>query len=134
MDPIDLASARMRRQVGYRPSSGRPKWQKYLAIAALIIGLAWLGLHVFREIRAELAPGEGELCVNVNTAMQKELETISGIGPFLARGIIRGRPYARVDDLERVNGIGKYKLNEIRPYVRVDGETEKYPCSPSRIP
>jgi hypothetical protein len=100
-------------------------WRRYLWIAALVIGLATAGLYVYKSIRAELVPGEGDLIVNVNNATQAELETIPDIGPFLASQIIKGRFYDRVEDLERVPGIGKYTLIKIRPYVKVHGETEK---------
>jgi competence protein ComEA len=70
-------------------------------------------------------PGEGDLIVNVNNATQAELETIPGIGPGLSRQIIAGRPYARIEDLERVRGIGRYTVNSVRPYVKVEGETER---------
>jgi competence ComEA-like helix-hairpin-helix protein len=90
-----------------------------------VIGLATAGLYVYKSIRAELVPGEGDLIVNVNNATQAELGTIPGIGPFLARQIIKCRHYDRVEDLERVPGIGHYTLNKIRPYVKVEGETEK---------
>jgi competence ComEA-like helix-hairpin-helix protein len=99
-------------------------WLKYLWIVALVIGLATAGLYVYKDIRAELVPGKGDLIVNVNTATQAELETIPGIGPVLARGIIKYRHYDCVYDLERVPGIGHYTFNKIRPYVKVDGETE----------
>ena len=100
-------------------------WPRYLWIAAILIGLATAGLYLYKSIRAELVPGEGDLIVNVNTATEAELETIPGIGPVLARGIIKHRLYGRVEDLERVPGIGHYTLNKIRPYVTVEGETEK---------
>jgi competence ComEA-like helix-hairpin-helix protein len=91
-----------------------------------VIGLATAGLYLYKTIRAELVPGEGDLIVNVNTATEAELETIPGIGPVLARGIIKHRLYDRLEDLERVPGIGHYTLNKIRPYVKVEGETEKH--------
>jgi competence protein ComEA len=37
----------------------------------------------------------------------------------IARRIIEGRPYGSVDELERVKGIGKKRLEEIRPLVMV---------------
>lgn len=108
------------------PSFGNgSRWQRYLWIAALVIGLAAAGLYLYKNIRAELVPGEGDLIVNVNNATQTELETIPGIGPVLARQIIAGRTYLRIEDLERVPGIGRYTVNSIRPYVKVQGETEK---------
>ena len=39
--------------------------------------------------------------------------------------VIAGRPYASVDDLLRVKGIGRKTLDEVRPYVKVAGDTEK---------
>jgi competence protein ComEA len=117
----------MRRHPSFEepPFRGRSRWPRYLWIAAIIIGLASAGLYLYRNIRAELVPGEGDPIVNVNTATPTELESIPGIGPFLARQIIKGRVYERVEDLERVPGIGLYTLNKIRPYVKVQGETEK---------
>jgi len=108
------------------PSWNGHGWQRYLWIAALVIGLATAGLYLYKNIRAELVPGEGDLIVNVNTATEAELETIPGIGPVLSRGIIKHRLYDRLEDLERVPGIGHYTLNKIRPYVKVEGETEKH--------
>ena len=117
----------MRRSLSFEepPSRNGSSWQKYFWIAAIVIGLATAGLYLYRNIRAELVPGEGDLIVNVNNATQPELETIPGIGPILARQIIAGRPYRRVDELERVRGIGRYTLNSILPYVQAEGETQK---------
>ena len=58
--------------------------------------------------------------INVNTATMAELEALPGIGPVLARRIIEGRPYASVDDLDRVKGIGPKRLEEIRPLVTTE--------------
>jgi competence protein ComEA len=57
--------------------------------------------------------------VKVNTATQEELEALPGIGPVIARRIIEGRPYRSADDLERVKGIGKKRLDEIRSLATV---------------
>ena len=58
--------------------------------------------------------------INVNTATVAELEALPGIGPVIARRIIEGRPYRSVDDLDRVKGIGKKRLEEIRPFVTAE--------------
>jgi competence protein ComEA len=60
-------------------------------------------------------PGGGR--VNLNTATQAELEALPGIGPVIARRIVERRPYRSVEELERVKGIGKRRLEEIRPMV-----------------
>jgi competence protein ComEA len=61
--------------------------------------------------------------VNVNTAGAAELETLPGIGPATAAAIIEERerngPFATVDDLIRVSGIGEKKLAAIRDLVCV---------------
>lgn len=101
--------------------------QKHLWTALVAIGVATGGFYLYKNVRAELTLGDGDLIVNVNTATQPELETIPGIGPVLSREIIRERPFERVEDLERVKGIGPYTLNSIRPYVKVGGETAEKP-------
>lgn len=61
--------------------------------------------------------------VNVNTADQAELETLPGIGPALAQRIIEHRetngPFATLDDLLEVSGIGEKTLENLEPYVTV---------------
>ncbi len=57
--------------------------------------------------------------LGLNTATEKELQSIKGIGPVLAERIIAGRPYRTVDDLRKVKGIGSKKFENIRPYFVV---------------
>ena len=61
--------------------------------------------------------------VNINTATATDLETLSGIGEVLAGAIVDYRtdngPFASVDDLEQVSGIGPATLEEIRDQVTV---------------
>ena len=59
--------------------------------------------------------------VNLNTATQSDLETLPGIGPSTAQKIVADRtangPFASVDDLARVSGIGTKKLEALRDLV-----------------
>ena len=48
-----------------------------------------------------------------------------GIGETRAAQIIAGRPYGSVEELERLDGIGPAQVESLRPFVKVDGETEK---------
>jgi competence ComEA-like helix-hairpin-helix protein len=56
--------------------------------------------------------------IDINTATEKELRTIPGIGPVTARKIIDARPFRNADDLRKVNGIGDKKYDQIRPYLQ----------------
>ena len=57
--------------------------------------------------------------VNLNTATEKELQSIKGIGPAFAKRIIAGRPYTTVDDLLKIKEISTKKLETLRPYFIV---------------
>ncbi len=61
--------------------------------------------------------------VDVNRATAEELDTLPGIGPTTAAAIVDHReengPFASVDDLESVRGIGPAKLDAIRDLVSV---------------
>lgn len=57
--------------------------------------------------------------VNINTADLDSLIAVQGIGPALAKRIIEQRPFAALEDLTRVPGIGKNSLTELVPYLTV---------------
>lgn len=123
MGLLNRNTMRSARKIGEVASGSGGGMQKLLMIAVIAIPLAIGAWQLYKKFDKESAPGEGALVVNVNLATQQELETIPGVGPVLAREIIRGRPYDKVEDLNRVKGIGSYTFNSIRPYVKVEGET-----------
>ena len=63
--------------------------------------------------------------VNINTADQASLETLSGIGPSKAQAIITYRtqngPFAKIEDIMNVSGIGTATFNNIKDYITVSG-------------
>ena len=70
------------------------------------------------------APGAtGGSLVNINTAAETELETLTGVGPVIAAAILQYRtdhgPFTSVDQLEDVSGIGPSTLEALRPQVTV---------------
>ena len=69
-----------------------------------------------------LLPGE---VMNVNTASEKELERLPGVGAGRARAIVSCRQerggFQSVDELGDVPGIGPATLEGLRPYVTVGG-------------
>jgi DNA uptake protein ComE-like DNA-binding protein len=70
-------------------------------------------------------PAKRSLIVNLNTASAKELESLPGIGSSRADEIIANRPYSSVDDLSRVKGITPRVIDQLRPFAKTDGATEK---------
>jgi len=65
----------------------------------------------------------GAALVNINTATEPELETLTGVGPVLAAAILQYRtdhgPFTSIDQLEDVSGIGPATLEALRPQVAV---------------
>lgn len=58
--------------------------------------------------------------ININTASVDELTTLPGIGPAKAEAIVEGRPYASVDDLDRVSGIGVKTIEQLRELITTE--------------
>lgn len=56
--------------------------------------------------------------VDVNTASQKELEALPGVGAATAKKIIAGRPYTSVADLAKA-GVSAKQMEKIGPLVTV---------------
>jgi competence protein ComEA len=56
--------------------------------------------------------------VDINSAGQKELEELKGVGPATAKKIIDGRPYKSVDDLSKA-GLNAKAIESIKPFVAV---------------
>jgi len=56
--------------------------------------------------------------IDINTATEKELTTVPGIGHVMAARIITARPFRSADDLRRVSGIGDKKYAQVRPYFQ----------------
>lgn len=65
------------------------------------------------QSREQLAQ-QATAIVNVNTASLDELMTLPRITETLARRIVAGRPYATVDELEKISGIGPKTLAGLR--------------------
>jgi hypothetical protein len=56
--------------------------------------------------------------VDINTATEKALNDLPGVGRATAKKIIAGRPYSSVDDLARA-GVSRRQIEQIMPMVTV---------------
>jgi len=63
--------------------------------------------------------------IDINSADALQLERINGIGPAKAQAIVDYRtkngPFQRVEDLEKVAGIGPKMLENMKPDITVRG-------------
>ncbi|HLJ95620.1 MAG TPA: ComEA family DNA-binding protein [Gemmataceae bacterium] len=69
--------------------------------------------------KKEIQPGEQ---MNINLAAAADLQRLPGIGPKRAQLIVeerQKRPFASIEDLRRVSGIGAKTLERLRPYIHV---------------
>lgn len=61
--------------------------------------------------------------ININRATSSQLDSLDGIGPVIARRIIEYRksngPFATIEDLQKVSGIGVAKFATIKSKIRV---------------
>jgi competence protein ComEA len=71
----------------------------------------------------EGASGGAQGPVNLNTATLEQLQTLPGVGPATAAAIVshreRNGPFASVEALGDVHGIGPAKLDVLRPLVSI---------------
>jgi competence protein ComEA len=61
--------------------------------------------------------------VNINTATEKELMKLPGVGKATAAKIVAGRPYASADDLAKA-GISKATITKITPLIVFASESK----------
>ena len=61
--------------------------------------------------------------IDINQATAAELQRLPGVGPKRAQLIIeerQKRPFASIEELRRVSGIGAKTLERLRPYITVE--------------
>ncbi len=61
--------------------------------------------------------------ININRATEKDFDTLPGIGPVIAERIVAYRkshgPFATIEELQKVSGIGSAKFAQLKSKVRV---------------
>lgn len=64
--------------------------------------------------------------VNLNTAPAEVLSLLPGVGPSKAAAILtyrKRRPFRTVDELVRIQGIGRKMVRRLRPHLAIAGPT-----------
>src|SRR5512139_1564065 len=102
-----LSKRRMNMRKTSRESS-QLRWLLFFVIAFVVLSLSIPGAF------AKEAKGP----VDVNTASQKDLEGLKGVGAATAKKIIENRPYKSVDELSKA-GISAKKIEALKPFVTV---------------
>ena len=74
-------------------------------------------------VASDISATGGTSRVNINTASTEELDTLPGIGPSTAEKIVADReangPFATIEDLKRVSGIGDKKYANLSEHICV---------------
>jgi competence protein ComEA len=74
-------------------------------------------------------PAPGTL-VDLNTADQKTLEALPGVGPTLAKRIMEARPIQNLDELAKVKGMSKTKVAALKDKVTFGPAAPAAPSAP----
>lgn len=86
-------------------------------------------------VEALVALRDGQT-LDLNCADAATLELLPGVGPELARRIVEHRaaagPFASVDALDAVRGVGEKKLAAVRPLLSVSASTCPTSTTPKR--
>ena len=66
--------------------------------------------------------------IDINTATIAQLDMLPGIGEVIAQRILDYReengPFATIEDIKNVSGIGEKKFEQIKEYIKVDNGNE----------
>ena len=72
--------------------------------------------------------------VDLNTADQKAIEALPGVGPTLAKRIMEARPFQSLDDLSKIKGMTKTKVAALKDKVTVGPAAPAAPAPAAQKP
>ena len=95
--------------------------QRFVCLAVCAAFLFGSGIRTgFAAPRNPAIPQKSGAAVDLNSASEKELEDLPGVGAATAKKIISGRPYSSVDGLAKA-GVSAATVKKITPLVTVSG-------------
>jgi len=100
---------------------------KHLKFGLLFFLIGFIGLSFTLGTLPVYAQAQKTL-IDLNTASQKDLESLKGIGPATAKKIIDGRPYKTVEELKKA-GVSEKTIESLKPLVKVG--TVSAPAKPA---
>ncbi len=101
-------------EAGSTPIAARTQNLVKFALVALLViagsGMIWW----------KIAHNPATMIVDINKASVEQLSYLPGIGEAKAKDIIKHRPYASIEDLKKVSGIGEKTFEKMKPRVKVE--------------
>ncbi len=91
-------------------------------VSLLFYWSTFVGFAVLIVLILNVPPAVGQTqktVVDLNSASEKELEALPGIGPDMAKMITANRPYKSVDELSKA-GLSAKEIEALKPLVSVE--------------
>jgi len=83
-----------------------------------------ISTQVFNDAESSVSALSASFHIDINTADIYQLQALPGIGPQIAENIVAFRrdhgPFRSSEDLLKVKGIGRQKLQEIKKYINFE--------------
>lgn len=90
-------------------------------MSALWVGFIFVGFLFTTALVLNVSPASGKAAkalVDLNSASEKELEALPGVGPATSKKIVANRPYKSVDELSKA-GLSAKAIEKLKPLVTV---------------
>ena len=101
----------------------------FLALMVAVVPAGAMAAKKAQAVQAEAAAAAQTAVVDINTASEAELATLNNIGEAKAREIVAYRkangPFASVEDLAKVKGIGAATIEKNRARLTVSAAQGK---------
>jgi competence protein ComEA len=100
---------------------GLPPWLLVVLLFGVGGVIAWQG-GLLDEVRKHVPLGAPKAAgpINLNTATEEELQSLPDIGDKVAADIVKKRPFATLEDVKKVKGIGDKKLEKLKALITIE--------------